>query len=189
MTRLLANSVTGHAILTLAFLFGVTPSSIHAQSTDEVKQLQAKVAELEAKLKLAEKEAELLKKELALPKDNKSISTTGKSLSARLKTDSVLSGSMIFDNKDSGKLTITITDRTGDKVKAAYKFEYKEPNGKVGQVARDLEGEINDNRVTFKSVGRASKLNITLSMKDDALNGSVTSSEIGGGKVGLKFGK
>lgn len=172
------------SLVAVAFVLG----SVRGEDTDEVKRLKEKVASLETKLKLAEKEIEHLKKELSLTDRSNLKNLAKKTLSDRVRIDTVLAGDESFDRGGViGFLTITITHREGNKVKASYIWKSKRKD--KGVTTRDLEGEINLNQLSFHSVGLASKINISLSMNGDVLNGSVNHSELGKGKLSLRFSK
>ncbi|HEY3788103.1 MAG TPA: hypothetical protein VGL71_04570 [Urbifossiella sp.] len=187
----------------LAIAIGLTSGTASpAQDSTEVKALKERIATLESRLKLAERENELLKKELSLAKtDNgspgsSSAKTAGKkTLSERLPVNTVLAGNETFEKTNGGGgLRITVTEREGNKIKASYVYEWTKRDGAgritaTGKVHRDLEGEITINQLAFKSVGLTSKVNISLSMNGDTLDGSVAHSDLGKGKVSLKIPK
>jgi hypothetical protein len=170
----------------------VSVSQASAQDSDEVKKLKEKIDLLEKKLQLAGRENELLRKELDQARGSKGgtlVTQDKKALSARLEVGAILTGTEVFNNGIGGSLTLTVTERDGNKIKASYRFVKKGAQGKVLQADRDLEGEVELNRVTFKSVGKAHTINLSLSLNGDSLNGSVKHSNGNSGKVGVKFGK
>lgn len=172
----------------LIVLIYVASSDVRAQDADEVTRLKEQIELLEEKLKLAEKENELLRKEIEQLKSGppRGRETAKSSLSDLLPEGKVLNGDYrIFGRTEVGEVTITISDRDGKKVKASgiTQIADKEP------VDHDLEGEIKGNQLILRSVGGAGKINLTVTLKGEALEGGWVGSNGGRGTVGFKLSK
>lgn len=176
----------------VTFLFTSAPCA-RAEDSDEVKRLKERMELLETKLKLAEKENQLLRKEIELLKSGQPApgkSTSKKSLSDRLPDGTVISGVYRqFGIAGKGEIAVTITGRDGNKVKGTTSLKFTDPDGKVRASEGNVEGEINGVLLTLKSVGGSSKVNMTLTLKGDALEGTWSSSAGGKGTVGFKLAR
>jgi hypothetical protein len=176
----------------VTFLFIATPC-VRAEDSDEVKRLKERIEILETKLELAEKENGLLRKEIELLKGNEPSpgkTSTKKSLSERLPEGTVITGVYIqVGVKGTGEITLTVTGRDGNKIKGTTHLKFTDSVGKVIEKDGDVEGEINGTLLNLKSVGRAVKTNLTVSLKGDALEGRWSSSAGGKGAVGFKLAR
>lgn len=158
---------------------GLLAAAARADDSTEVKRLKERIELLEAKLKVAEAEVERLK---AAKGEGASASQT---LSARLKVDAVLSGDWKYERGGNGTVTLLVTHRDGDKVKATWKSKIK------GKAIPDelMEGSVNGTLLTLKKVGSTTQLNMSASLDGDVLKGTISHTDAGKGKVTLTLPK
>lgn len=169
------------AIGSVLAAWALTTAGARAEDASEVKRLKEKIELLEAKLKVAEAEIERLKS--AKPEKPPAGKT---SLSDRLKRDVVLTGDWKYEKGGTyGTVTLQITHRDGDKVKAIWVSKIK------GKSLGDepMEGDINGTLLTLKRVGSAIQLNMSASLEGDVLKGTISHSDAGKGKVSLTLPK
>ena len=168
----------------LAAMLTLVTSRARAQDPDEV-------AKQRTQIELLKKENELLKKEIELLKKEAKGSKTGaQSLSELLPEGKVIAGTFRANQGGgSGELTITISERDGNKFKATSILKLKKDNKELGTSEVDIEGAIEGTRVTWKSVGGANKINATLTLKGDALEGTYKTQAGITGTMGFKLAK
>ena len=169
----------------LAAMLTLVTSTARAQDPDEV-------AKQRTQIELLKKENELLKKEIELLKKEAKGSKTGaQSLSELLPEGKVIAGTFRANQGGgSGELTITISERDGNKFKATSILKQKgKDNKELGTSEVDIEGVIEGTRLTWKSVGGANKINATLTLKGDALEGTYKTQAGITGTMGFKLAK
>lgn len=177
----------GIATLVAAHLLNY--SVVEAQEADEVTRLKERIELLETKLKLAEKENELLRKENEQLKENvaRGKQVAKSSLSDLLPEGTVISGdyrSPLVKNV-AGKATVSITNRDGKKVKGTgtTKWGAEEP------AEHSFEGEIKGSQLTLRSIGGSLRINMTVILKGDSLEGTWSDSMLQKGTIGFKLPK
>jgi hypothetical protein len=175
-----------------ALLFIATPC-LQAEDTDEVKRLKERIEILQTKLELAEKQNELLQKEIEMLKSGQPTpakTASKKSLSDRLPDGTVISGVYRqFGIAGKGEIAVTITGREGNKVVGTTSLKFTNPAGKETLTEGNVEGAINGVLLTLKTVGGSRKVNMTLTLKGDALEGTWSSSTGAMGAVGFKLAR
>lgn len=150
-------------MLAVAILPLAVASAARGQDTDEVKKLKGRIELLENKLKLAEKEVELLKKELEQTKKGGVKAPTDKpkdvqTLADLLTEGTVIRGDFSFRGKKvTGDWSLTIKEVTGKKFKGLYNV-------------REVEGTIDGDRISFKSVNTTVNISVIGSLKKDTID-------------------
>ncbi|MDB5309927.1 MAG: hypothetical protein JWO38_4129 [Gemmataceae bacterium] len=150
----------------------VADSSVRGQDSDEVKRLKERIELLETKLKLAEAQNTLLqdkyerlKKESEQAPTKQPGSAKNQSLTQLLPQGKVITGTWLnTSDKNSGDITISITERDKEQVKArvVLTFKNKTPNQEY-----DVVGEVVGVKLTLKTIGSAITINIDLEYKGD----------------------
>lgn len=176
------------SVASAVFIILIAGSQVRAEDSDEVKLLKAQIELLESKLKLAEKENEQLRKEI---EELKVSEPQEREAAKRLLSDLLPEGKVIAGDfrsevrNEGGKITITISERDGKKVKATgvTQISGKDPMDHL------FDGEVKGNKLTLRSVGGPSKININVTLKGEGLEGSWSTSNLNYGKVGFKLTK
>ncbi len=168
------------AMITTFFVFALSLLSVAtAQDPTDVAKLKQQNELLQAKLEAANLKIEKLENQLAEQlKANKlatekEVSKRKLSLSDRIPAGTAILGNYQFTKTggEAGTVTLTITERDGNKVKGTY--VPKALNAAEAYLGWSFEGVIAGNKLTAKSVGKAAKRTLTVNMKGDTLEGSV----------------
>ena len=187
-------------MLTAALIFVVVGTTSRGQDSAEVQKLNDRIEQLEKDLKSAkslndslERQVERLEKqveqlEAKLPESEKEGVKKAK-LADLFVADTVLKGEMKdLGDKETGKMTITITESDGKKFKGTSKTVWDNPN-RGGEMNHDIEGEIKQSSVVIERVGTAKKFKIfNLTLKRNALEGKWSNANQQSGTIGFTFG-
>lgn len=174
------------SVASAVFVILVSGTHVRAQDADEVKRLKERIELLEARLKLAEKENARLRMEIEEFKAGELEDREGAKirLSDLLPEGKVIAGdfrSIVRD--EGGKVTISISERDGRKVKATGVTQIKDKD----PIDHLFEGEVKGSQLTLRSVGGPSKINITVILKGEGLEGTWSTSNLNKGTVGFKL--
>jgi len=190
-------SISSRVFMTLAIMSFMSLPSSEAQDAPKVEDLQKEIEILKKENELQKKEIELLKKELQSksvesdekPEPAKKGRTRGPNLSDMMLEGKVITGTFRESKGESkGDITITISERNGNKFKGTSTIRVVDWNGKVIDSAPEIEGVINGSRFTWTTIGSANRINSTLILvRGQALEG--TYKTIGGqvGSVAFKL--
>jgi hypothetical protein len=175
---------------TLSLLCG--SGIVRGDDADEIKLLKKEIELFKAKLEAANLKIEKLERENELLKGNKLTTekedTKKKTLSELLTPETVLTGDWAGTaaGADSGTLTVTITERTGNKLKGTW---LAKATNKDAFPEREIVGEISDNKLTLRPVNTVAKWTCTLTFKGQALEGFNVLSDGTRAKIALKVPK
>ncbi len=175
----------------LAAMLTLTHSTARAQVPDEVASLRTQIELLKKENELLKKEIDLLKNEAkAKPDGARAPKTKASSLSDLLTEGTVLQGTYrATEGGGYGEITVTISERSRNQFKATSVRKQMKDNNDVGTVEEDIEGVIKGARLSWTNVGTANKINATLVLKGEALEGTYKTQAGIVGTIGLKITK
>ena len=167
-------------------LLAIVPGgACHAQETDAIETMQQKIDDLETALAEARSEIEALNKKIAdLSKGGGKLSTKGPTLSERLKEGVELQGdyrSALVSGM--GRINMVVHKRDGSKITGTSTLSVEGKD--LGETR--WEGVVKGTRLTMTRVGSGNKVNTTLDLKGDSLEGSFVDSQGNRGTIGLRF--
>lgn len=181
----------------LAAVLFLVPSMSRAQDSDDVANLRKQLELLKKENELLKQENALLKKENELLKQEAKAKRGGAqdtkettSLPELLSEGTVLQGP--FRNaqgEGTGDVTLTISERDGNKFKGRLLIVHKEKFVKVGTTEGEVEGVISGNRMSLSTVGTANKINASLLLRSGALEGTYKQQSGDSGTIGLRVSK
>jgi len=171
-----------------AMLALAATSTARAQDPDEVAILRKQVELLEKENELLKKEIELLKTEAAARLDGaKGVEVKVASLSDLLPEGTVLQGTFrATQGGGHGEITITISERDGNRFRASSILKLMRDQQDLGTSDGTIEGMINGARLTWTSVGSANRINATLVLRGDGLEGTYKTQAGIFGTIGLR---
>jgi predicted RNase H-like nuclease (RuvC/YqgF family) len=197
-----SRSHSSFRMLAVALVFVAAGTIARGQDSGEVQKLKERIEQLEKDLKSSkslndslERQVERLEKhveqlEAKLP-DSEKESTKKPTLTELLTVGTILQGDLLvksskdkaMENSYNFKMTITISEKNGQKFKGGSVAVHPDGN----KFEADVEGKIDGKLVVIQRVNTAKKMNMKLTLKGDGVDGRWESAVGDSGTVAFKL--